>query len=149
MVGTEMPALEFYPYDPEARIFATVRPVPTSSLEIAHNTGAPTAAHAFGAVDFAYRGTRCSLTLYWLDDYAGGVFLPFRDRTNGQATYAGGRYLLDTAKGADLGGDDGEVILDFNFSYHPSCAYADVWSCPLAPRDNHLPVAIEAGERLR
>ena len=79
-----------------------------------------------------------------------GVFLPFRDATSGDATYGGGRYLLDTAKGADLGhdADAATVVLDFNLAYHPSCVHNPRWSCPLAPEDNRLPLRIEAGERL-
>jgi uncharacterized protein (DUF1684 family) len=89
------------------------------------------------------------LTLYWLGGYGGGVFLPFRDATTGGATFGGGRYLLDGIKGADFGLDTlGRAILDFNFSYHPSCAYSARWICPLAPLENTLPVAISAGERL-
>ncbi len=89
------------------------------------------------------------LTLYWLGGYGGGVFLPFKDASCGRATYGGGRYLLDTIKGADLGtATDGRVILDFNFAYNPSCAYSDRWTCPLAPPDNVLPTAVRSGERL-
>jgi len=77
-----------------------------------------------------------------------GLFLPFGDTTNGTTTYGGGRYLLDTAKGADLGGDDGGLVLDFNFAYNPSCAYDPRWVCPLAPPGNRLPVGVEAGERV-
>jgi uncharacterized protein (DUF1684 family) len=87
------------------------------------------------------------LVLYWIGGYGGGVFLPFADKTNGAATYAGGRYLLDTMKGADLGDAEGRVILDFNFAYNPSCAYSDRWVCPLSPAANRLPVAIDAGEQ--
>ena len=87
------------------------------------------------------------LDVYWLEGYAGGLFLPFRDATNGTTTYGGGRYLLDTAKGADLGvTETGALVLDFNYAYHPSCFYADHWTCPLAPSRNRLGVAIEAGE---
>jgi hypothetical protein len=87
------------------------------------------------------------LTLYWIDGYGGGLFLPFRDATSGHATFGGGRYLLDTIKGADLGqAPDGRVILDFNFAYNPSCAYADRWICPLAPAENRLSHPIRAGE---
>ena len=87
------------------------------------------------------------LTLYWIGGYGGGVFLPFRDATSGRETYGGGRYLLDTIKGADLGRTaDGRVILDFNFAYNPSCAYSDDWVCPLSPPENLLPVPIRAGE---
>ena len=88
------------------------------------------------------------LTLYWIEGYGGGVFLPFLDATSGKTTYDGGRYLLDTIKGADLGlGKDGRAILDFNFAYNPSCAYSDVWVCPLAPLINRLPGPVEAGEK--
>lgn len=87
------------------------------------------------------------LTLYWIGGYGGGVFLPFTDATSGHETYGGGRYLLDTIKGADLGQDpDGRAILDFNFAYNPSCAYSDRWTCPLSPPENRLPVPVRAGE---
>ena len=76
------------------------------------------------------------------------MFLPFRDSTNGTSTYGGGRYVLDTVKGADLGGSLDRLVVDFNFAYHPSCAYDPRWSCPLAPVGNVLDVPIEAGERL-
>ena len=87
------------------------------------------------------------LDVYWLGSYGGGVFLPFRDATCGTSTYGGGRYLLDTVKGADLGGDGGHLVVDFNYAYHPSCFYSDAWACPLAPPSNRLPGPIEAGER--
>ncbi len=88
------------------------------------------------------------LTLYWIEAYGGGTFLPFRDATSGKSTYAGGRYLLDTIKSADLGAAaDGRLVLDFNFAYYPSCAYSDAWICPLAPRENVLAEPIRAGER--
>jgi uncharacterized protein (DUF1684 family) len=88
------------------------------------------------------------LTLYWIEGYGGGVFLPFGDATNGRESFAGGRYLLDTIKSADLGNDeDGRLILDFNFAYYPSCAYSEAWVCPLSPIENRLPVAIRGGER--
>jgi uncharacterized protein (DUF1684 family) len=88
------------------------------------------------------------LTLYWVEGYGGGVFLPFGDASNGRESYAGGRYLLDTIKSADLGSTpDGRLILDFNFAYYPSCAYSEAWICPLSPIENRLHVAIPAGER--
>lgn len=88
------------------------------------------------------------LTLYWIEGYGGGVFLPFGDATNGRESFAGGRYLLDTIKSADLGNSaDGRLILDFNFAYYPSCAYSEAWVCPLSPIENRLPVAIRGGER--
>ena len=85
-----------------------------------------------------------------MEGYAGGLFLPFRDATSGGETYGAGRYLLDTAKGADLGGngDATELVLDFNMAYHPSCVYDPRWNCPLAPPENRLGMAVRVGERL-
>ena len=85
-----------------------------------------------------------------MEGYAGGLFVPFRDATSGTDTYGAGRYLLDTVKGADLGRDahNGELVLDFNMAYHPSCVYDPRWNCPFAPPDNRLGVAVPVGERL-
>jgi hypothetical protein len=100
----------------------------------------------FARVRFELLGEPRSLELYWLEAYGGGVFLPFADTTSGRETYGAGRYLLDTVKGADLGGDDRALVLDFNFAYNPSCSYDDRWACPLAPPANRLDVRVEAGE---
>ena len=88
------------------------------------------------------------LSVFWLDEYAGGIFIPFRDATSGRETYGGGRYLWDSAKGADLGMHGDALILDFNYAYHPSCVQNSIWSCPLAPQENWLTIPIEGGERL-
>jgi len=88
-----------------------------------------------------------SLNLYWLEGYAGGLFLPFSDSTNGSETYGGGRYLYDTIKGADLGAQSDQLVLDFNFAYNPSCAYNDQWVCPLPLQENRLPFPVTAGEK--
>ena len=90
------------------------------------------------------------LTVYWIDGYGGGLFVPFRDATNGTETYGGGRYVIDAIKGADLGTDRaGRMILDFNFAYNPSCAHNDAYICPLSPPENTLPVAVRGGETSR
>jgi uncharacterized protein (DUF1684 family) len=92
------------------------------------------------------------LTLWWTKVYGGGLFLPVRDGTARAETYGGGRYLTDTIKGTHgrgvtwSGGD--RVRLDFNYLYHPSCAYSDRWTCPLAPEENRVSAPIRAGERL-
>jgi uncharacterized protein (DUF1684 family) len=101
-------------------------------------------------VSLALPGGSVRLPVLQLLEYAGGIFLPFGDATNGGATYGAGRYLLDTAKGADLGvAADGSLILDFNFAYQPWCAFDPRWACPLAPREARLALAVEAGERIR
>lgn len=83
----------------------------------------------------------------WMIQYGGGLFVAFRDATNGNETYGGGRYLLDGPKGAWLGHADGELRLDLNFAYHPSCARSPDWNCPLA-LDPPLPGSVHAGEKL-
>jgi uncharacterized protein len=89
-----------------------------------------------------------TIDVWWLRQYAGGLLLPLRDGTAGQSSYGGGRYALDTAKGADLGGRDRRLIVDLNFLYHPSCRYNDAWQCPLAPPGNTIGAPVAAGERL-
>jgi uncharacterized protein (DUF1684 family) len=113
------------------------------------SVGAPPPLEMVGQVSLALPGGAVQLPVLQLLEYAGGLFLPFGDATNGGATYGAGRYLLDTAKGADLGvATDGALILDFNFAYQPSCAFDPRWACPLAPPEARLVVAIEAGERI-
>lgn len=88
------------------------------------------------------------LDVWWLAAYGGGVFVPVKDALAGSLTYGGGRYLLDTVKGADLGGDAraGRLVLDFNFAYNPSCAYDPRWACPLAGDGNTLAGPLPVGE---
>lgn len=88
------------------------------------------------------------MDVWWLGQYGGGLFLPLRDGTAGRGSYGGGRYLLDTVKGADLGAQGGRLIIDLNFLYHPSCRYESSWLCPLATPGNTVTVPVEAGERL-
>src|SRR5437667_181316 len=86
------------------------------------------------------------LDVWWLASYGGGLFVPVKDALAGTQTYGGGRYLIDTAKGADLGGDGRRLIADLNFAYNPSCAYDPAWACPLAQPSNTVAVALKAGE---
>jgi len=120
------------------------------SLLLPVSTGGEQSFTRIGFVDVPFAAGARRLGLYWMAGYAGGLFLPFRDGTNGAETYGAGRYLLDAAKSADLGPGAGprSLNLDFNFAFQPSCAFDPVWSCPLAPPENRLDVRIEAGERL-
>ena len=120
------------------------------TLSLPVSTGGQEELTRIGFVDVPFpRGER-RLGVYWMAGYAGGLFLPFRDATNNHETYGAGRYLLDTAKSADLGPgrEPDSLVLDFNFAFHPSCAFDPRWSCPLAPLENILDLRIEAGERL-
>jgi uncharacterized protein len=141
--------LRYYRYSPDWRVVAEAVAVPETSIEIETSTDHRFAAIHFADARFALAGEDCSLPLYWLSGYGGGVLLSVADATSGATTYGGGRYLLDTIKGADLGESDGRLVLDFNFSYNPSCAYNPRWTCPLASPASRLAIAVEAGERSR
>jgi uncharacterized protein (DUF1684 family) len=141
--------LVYWPYNEAGRVMARFIPSPPSiGVTSTANGAAPL--RLIGSLHFELLGRQFQLNALWFDTYAGGLFVPFRDATSGTETYGGGRYLLDSAKSADLGADDleGLVVLDFNYAYHPSCAYDPVWPCPLALPENNLPVAVRFGERL-
>jgi uncharacterized protein len=120
------------------------------AIDLPVSAGGVMSFRRFGAVSIPFPDGARRLEVYWMAGYAGGLFLPFRDATNGTETYGAGRYLLDAAKSADLGGDReaGTLILDFNFAFQPSCAFDPKWACPLAPPSNRLDLAVRAGERL-
>lgn len=125
-------------------------PAGFGSLLLPVSTGGEQSFSRIGFVDVPFASGAKRLGLYWMAGYAGGLFLPFRDGTNGTETYGAGRYLLDAAKSADLGAGaaPGSLVLDFNFAFQPSCAFDPIWSCPLAPPENRLDVRVEAGERI-
>ncbi|MCY7418204.1 MAG: DUF1684 domain-containing protein [Chloroflexi bacterium] len=103
-----------------------------------------------GSIELPFPAGPRRLSVFWLAGYAGGLFIPFRDATNGIETYAAGRYLVDAAKSADLGTDPvlGTITVDFDYAVQPSCAFDPRWACPLAPPENQLDIPIRAGERL-
>jgi uncharacterized protein (DUF1684 family) len=166
--------LSYFPYDPSYRMTARVEPAdapqPQPAAELPALPGLDFGADAgaaavmqlpsSGATPFSFRRigrvalsgplAGQSLPVFWMEGYAGGLFIPFRDATSGTDTYAAGRYLLDTVKGADQGGDPASrtLVLDFNLAYHPSCTYDPKWNCPLAPPDSRLTLPVTAGERL-
>ena len=120
-------------------------------LRLPNSAGDSLAFSRLGRVEIPFPdGRPRHLSVFWMAGYAGGLFIPFRDATSGVETYGAGRYLVDAAKSADLGGDPttGTLILDFNFAVQPSCAFDPRWACPLAPPENRLDVPVRAGEQL-
>jgi uncharacterized protein (DUF1684 family) len=142
------PGVPCFPYDASLRVLASVDPVEPGETQIGSSGEETIAFRRFAVARFELDGESHQLELYWLVAYGGGVFVPFRDGTSGAETYGGGRYLLDTVKGSDLGMDRDRLVLDFNLAYNPSCSYDPRWVCPLSPPANRLPVAIRAGERM-
>ena len=140
--------LSYFDYDPSLRFALPVEcDVEPGTLEIALQDDGPMRLRRFGRVRFRVEDDELALSLFWISSYGGGVLLPFKDLTGTSETYGGGRYLLDTIKHADLGSEDGRLVIDFNYAYNPSCAYNPRWHCPLAPAENYLPVRIAAGEK--
>ena len=139
--------LPYSPYNPAWRIAGNINfKVEPETLHINLPEDGEFSYTRVARVHFTVQGLEHALSLFWIEGYGGGLFLPFRDQSNGQASYGGGRYLYDTIKGADLNVVSDEFILDFNFAYNPSCAYNPQWVCPLSPPENRLPIVIDAGE---
>lgn len=142
-------ALPFFDYDPAMRFLVDIHPSEGDTLTLPAGDDGQVTLQSFGRTQGLAPALGAELTLYWMQGYCGGVFLPFSDATSGHESYGGGRYLLDTIKSADLGiVPDGRTVLDFNFAYHPSCAYSPRYVCPLSPRANRLLAPVRAGERL-
>ena len=144
--------LPYFPHDPAYRVQARFEPADESVLVI--DTGGDDGAVRYrraGRLVFRLVGAQCKLTVLSLVQYAGGLFVPFRDTTSGRQTYGGGRYLFDTAKNTDglvleIMPGSSDVVIDFNYAYNASCAYSPRWACPLAPPENYLQVPVRAGE---
>lgn len=139
----------YWPYDPSLRFELPLLPPedPDRRLEMDTGEDGVTTLAPVGRVELP-APVGGSLDVWWLEQYGGGLFLPLRDGTAGTGSYGGGRYLLDTAKGADLGGTSDGLVVDLNFAYHPSCRYDSRWSCPLPQAGNTVAARVEAGERL-
>jgi uncharacterized protein (DUF1684 family) len=138
--------LSYWPFDPDLRVVAHFEPEAKEPMPAVGEI----AFRRIGQLQFQLNHQPLTLAAFWIEGYAGGLFVPFTDATSNHETYGGGRYLLDTIKSADLGSDaaTGTVVLDFNYAYHPSCTYDPQWVCPLAPPDSRLAIPVRAGERL-
>jgi len=137
--------LSIAPYDAAWRYELPILEAEPGGFEFATGTDGVVPFERIGRVEIPDAGP---LDVWRLMTYGGGVFIPVRDALAGSGTYGGGRYLIDTIKGADLGSDPGRgtIVLDFNFAYNPSCAYDPAWACPLAQPGNVLPIAVPVGE---
>lgn len=137
--------LAYYPERPELRVEVDVeRPAEPETVLLGTSSGDERLYLVYGVARFELEGQALSLTLLAPTDAPEGprLFLPFADATSGSETYGAGRYL-DAQVVAP-----GRVLLDFNFAYHPYCAYAEGYSCPFPPPQNRLAVPVRAGERL-
>ena len=140
-------------YDPAWRFVLELEDAEPATFSYATGTDGAVVFERAGVVRVPdVRGAAVGTLDVWrLTSYGGGLFLPVKDALHGRSggTYGGGRYLLDTVKGADLGSDPatGTLVVDLNFAYNPSCAYDPAWACPLAPPGNTVSADVPVGER--
>jgi len=145
----DLPFLQFYEADSAYRVVAKFEKSRGQSFEMPTYSGVNKTYVKYGKVKFRINGRKQTLTVYrslslqQLAKYKDYLFIPFKDKTNGDESYGGGRYL--DLKTTDI--KDGELVLDFNKAYNPYCAYSDGYNCPIPPAPNHLPIAITAGEK--
>lgn len=138
--------LDFFPIDTSFSVTAEfVRTPLETPFKIATSSGKEKIYVKYGELYFSLKGREYKLNVYQSQElikkpeYKDYLFLPFTDRTNGNSTYSGGRYI-------DLQIPKGEIVsLDFNKAYNPYCAYSGGYSCPIPPKENHLDLDITAG----
>lgn len=141
--------LDFFPVDSSFIVQATfIKTENAPTFEMATTTDRKPLYKEYGVLQFILKGVDCQLTIYQSQDnlrdekYKNYLFLPFTDDTSGNESYGGGRYMdvmtTDITK-------KNTVILNFNNTYNPYCAYNEKYSCPLTPRKNHLNIEIKAG----
>lgn len=141
-------SLPFYPVDTTYYLKAHLERVDSARpFAMKTTTGRKARYRVFGYATFRLNGKMHRLAVYQnlrllrMKKYKDYLFLPFTDRTNGESTYAGGRYIELSIPENDT------LIIDFNKAYNPYCAYNARYSCPIPPRENHLKTAVKAGVR--
>lgn len=142
----EFTGLHYFPIDLTYRVRAKFERINNpKTIRLPTTTDRKPEYKEYGMLHFVLEGKELTLTTYLneeiqkQEEYKDYLFLPFLDRTNGESTYGGGRYLDFRMPESD------SVYIDFNKAYNPYCCYSDRYSCPLVPRKNYLPVEIRAG----
>jgi uncharacterized protein (DUF1684 family) len=141
-------ALEFFDIDENYRIKADFELTPdTPIFEMQTTTARLPLYRKYGIAHFTINGKKCELSLYqsqqYMDspEYGDLLFLPFNDATNDDTSYGGGRYI-----DVKIPNENSKtIVIDFNKSYNPYCAYNGKYSCPIPPSENVLSVAIPVG----
>lgn len=151
VTGPHKKGFRFFPVDESYRVTARfIKETNSTWTSIPTSSGKPKQYRIYGWLEFTLNGGKQKLAVYQSQFllqqkvYADYLFLPFKDATNGKESYATGRYL--DLKTTDI--RNGQVMLDFNKAYNPYCAYvSEGYSCPVPPRENHLKIAVNAGEQ--
>jgi uncharacterized protein len=142
--------VRFYPFKKEFIITASVEELEDQPVfPMITSSGMKKDAQEFVKVTFRFKGKSYTLYGYQLSklkestEYADHFFIPFKDETTGNTTYAAGRYL--DFKAGDI--TNGKLVIDFNKAYNPYCAFTDGYNCPIPPKENTLKLAVVAGEK--
>jgi uncharacterized protein (DUF1684 family) len=134
--------LDYYPVDTGWRLEGTFVPyAPHKLIPITNILGMVEDQKSPGAISFQVAGITYQLDAV-KEEGSKDLFIMFADKTTGTETYGSGRYLY-----APMPSAHGKSIIDFNKAYNPPCAFTTFATCPLPPRQNRLPIAVQAGEK--
>jgi uncharacterized protein (DUF1684 family) len=138
----EFKGLEYYPIDSKWRVEARFEPYePAKAIPITNVLGMTDDETSPGALAFEIGGKTYRIDPI-LEKGETDLFVMIADETTGKETYGAGRYLYVSPPDAT-----GKVVIDFNKTYSPPCAFTNFATCPLPPRQNHLPFRVDAGEK--
>jgi uncharacterized protein len=138
--------LAYFPPDSRYDVLAVLTPTSDAkTLAMIYSDGAVRNVRRVGTLEFILNDKRLRLTTFVevADPDVNSMFVPFGDLTNGTETYHGGRLLDVKRTKNDL------YFIDFNQAFNPSCYYSPTYSCPVPPKENRLPIAVRAGEKIR
>jgi uncharacterized protein (DUF1684 family) len=134
--------LDYFPTDPKWRVEARFEPYqPAKMIPITNVLGMTSDETSPGSLAFEVDGRTYRIDPI-LEKGETDYFIMIADETTGRETYGAGRYLYVSPPDAS-----GKVVIDFNKTYNPPCAFTAYATCPLPPRQNHLPFRIDAGEK--
>jgi uncharacterized protein (DUF1684 family) len=134
--------LNYFLPDESYRVQAQFIPIKNGEVfKMKTNTDRLPEYRKYGKLSFTIQNQNLVLTLYQNLEQPEYLFCPFKDKTNGKQSYGAGRFLDFEKK------DLVNMVLDFNYAYNPYCAYNSNFSCPLPPLENHLEIAVMAGEK--
>lgn len=143
--------LRFFAPDIKYRVTAELKLTPEATpFKIPTSSGKSKTYRKYGVLNFTLRGEPCKLEVYESpelmkkEEFKDHLFIPFKDLTNYEETYGGGRYL-DVSRNEIV---NHTIVIDFNKAYNPYCAYTDGYNCPIPPEANRLSLKIEAGEKM-
>lgn len=133
--------LKYFPPDPEYKLRTVLNRYEVKEVKLKTNKGGEVLFYQVGYFEFKLKGKQVRLYVYRdVEEDQRDLFIPFRDLTSGKETYVMGRYLDLVDEGED------EVVVDFNYSYNPYCAYNKNYTCPIPPQENYIELEIRAGE---